>query len=357
MKMTNRIKVLTGLLLLTAVSGGVYGVTAVTAAPKKELFEIKTWTRKDCSLAPWLVTDKLGYFAEEGVKLTYTGETQGPLQIPSIIRGNNDVGAGHANQYGAAIAGGANLVAVVRGGIEPDPSYDPKFRHMWWFVNPGKNPDIKTFADLKKIPGKIKITTLNKGTCTELLNQKLGEKYGIPKDKFEWVTMPDIQAIQALKQGLIHVSSVHPPFYKGMLDAGALKIADSSDAGLGSTAGLSFYWFRRDFVEQHPKEVAGFVRAIKKGQRWANANPEKAAKWVEEVIGVPVTGNHYYAEDATIVEKDLDPWIKFLEDNKITPKGKITAAGIITHQFEQVGNDDKAFKEKQKKSAGKKKKA
>jgi ABC-type nitrate/sulfonate/bicarbonate transport system substrate-binding protein len=355
MKCSCKVKVLTGIIVLAATVGTFYGVKTVTAAPKKELFEMRTWSRKDCSLAPWLVTDKLGYFAEEGIKLVYTGETQGPLQIPSIIRGNNDIGAGHANQYGAAIAGGANLVAVVRGGIEPAPTYDPKFRHMWWFVNSSKTPDIKTFADLKKIPGKIKISTLNKGTCTELLNQKLGEKYGIPKDKFEWVTMPDIQAIQALKQGLIHVSSVHPPFYKGMQDSGALKIADSSDAGLGSSAGLSFYWFRKDYVQQHPKEVAGFVRAIKKGQRWANANPEKAAKWVEEVIGVPVTGNHYYAEDSTIVEKDLDPWIHFLEENKIAPKGKITAASIVTHQFEQIGNDDKAFQEKLKKKSIKKK--
>jgi ABC-type nitrate/sulfonate/bicarbonate transport system substrate-binding protein len=350
----NARRLLIASLALLVAAGSWVGVRSVTAAPQKELFEIRTWSRKDCSLAPWLVTDKLGYFAEEGIKLVYTGETQGPLQIPSIVRGNNDVGAGHANQYGAAIAGGAPLVAVIRGGVEPAPSVDPKFRHMWWFVNPGKTPNVKSFADLKNIPGKIKIGTLNKGTCTELLNQKLSEKYGIPKDKFEWVTMPDIQAIQALKQGLLHVSAVHPPFYKGMQDTGALKIADSSEAGLGSSAGLSFYWFRKDFVQKHPKEVAGFVRALKRGQRWANANPEKTAKWVEEVIGVPVTGNHYYADDATIVEKDLEPWIQFLVDNKIAPKGKITAASIVTHQFEQVGNDDKSLQAKPKKAPKKK---
>jgi ABC-type nitrate/sulfonate/bicarbonate transport system substrate-binding protein len=349
MKISIKARLVAGGMLLAAVAGTVYGVKTVAAEPRKELFEIKTWTRKDCSLAPWLVTDKLGYFADEGIKLVYTGETQGPLQIPSIVKGNNDVGSGHANQYGAAIAGGAPLIAVVRGGIEPAPGYDPRFRHMWWFVNPGKTLGIKTFADLKKMPGKIKISTLNKGTCTELLNQKISERYGIPRDKFEWVTMPDIQAIQALKQGLIHVSAVHPPFYKGMQDAGALKIADSSEAGLGSSAGLSFYWFRKDFVQKYPKEVAGFVRAIKKGQRWANAHPEQAAKWTEEAIGVPVTGNHYYAEDATIVEKDLEPWIKFLEDNRIAPKGKITAASIVTHQFENYGNDDKVYQQRLKK--------
>ena len=33
------------------------------------------------------------------------------------------------------------------------------------------------------------------------------------------------------------------------------------------------------------------MRAIKRGQRWANAHPDKTAKWTEEAIGVPVNGN------------------------------------------------------------------
>jgi len=139
-----------------------------------------------------------------------------------------------------------------------------------------------------------------------------------------------------------------------MTDAGAVKVADSTDTGLGSAAGLSFYWFTDDFIKKNPQAVAGFVRAIKKGQRWANAHPEQTAKWVEEAIGVPVTGNHYYAEDATIVEREIDPWIKGVEDAGVVPKGKITSASIVTHQFEAYGNDDKAYKDKLKKKAKKK---
>jgi ABC-type nitrate/sulfonate/bicarbonate transport system substrate-binding protein len=341
--------ILGGLFAAVAVIGAVAGMQSVQAAPRKELVEIKTWTRKDCSLAPWLVTEKLGYFAEEGVKLVYTGETQPALQIPSLIRSNNDVGSGHPNQYGIAIAGGAKLKAVVRGGIEPAPSVDPKFRHMWWFINPHKHPNVKSFADLKNLPGKIKVSTITKNICADFETKLLAQKYGVPVDKIEWVTMPDIQAIQALKQGLIDISPVHPPFYKGMNDSGAIKVADSSDTGLGTSAGLSFYWFTEDFIKKHPQAVAGFVRAIKKGQRWANAHPEQTAKWTEEAIGVPVNGNHYYAEDATIVEKEIDPWIKGVEDAGVVPKGKITSASIITHQFEAIGNDDKVYQDKLKK--------
>jgi ABC-type nitrate/sulfonate/bicarbonate transport system substrate-binding protein len=343
--------------LAVVVTSALFFGSRAQAAPQKEAFVIKTPTLKNCGLAPWLVTDRLGYFAEEGIKIQYTGETQPALVVPSIIKGNNDVSSAHPNTLAVARAGGAKLIGVVRGGIEPAPSVDPKFRHMWFFVNPAKHPNVKTFADLKNIPGKLKIASSSKNICTDFIVGKLADKYGIPRDKFEWVSMPDIQGIQALRQKLLDVGTAHPPFFKGNTDAGAIKIADSTEAGLGETVGLTYYYFREDFVKEHPKEIAGFVRAIKKGQRWANANPEKTAKWVEEVIGVPVTGNHFYAEDASIVTAQNDVWIKDLEDNKVIPKGKVTSASLITTQFIAAGNDDKAYQDKLKKQKnnGKKK--
>ena len=61
----------------------------------------------------------MGYLAEEGIKLEYTGETQPALQIPSILRGNNDVGNFHPNTIAVAKAGGAQITGVVQCGIEP----------------------------------------------------------------------------------------------------------------------------------------------------------------------------------------------------------------------------------------------
>ncbi|MCX7745384.1 MAG: ABC transporter substrate-binding protein [Clostridia bacterium] len=306
---------------------------------EEKLDELRTWSRKDCSLAPWLVTDKLGYFKEQGIKLVFTGELQANQQIASIISGDNDVASTHPNSLAVAVNGGAKLVGVSRGIIEPDESIDPKFRHMWWFVNPAKHPDIKTFADLKNIKGKIKITSTTKNICTDFLNNALANKFGIPIDKFEWVTMPDIQAIQALKQGLIDIAPVHPPFYKGMEDAGALKIADSYETGLGALAGLTTYYFRDDFIKENQDLVKRFVKAISKGQRYANEHPDEVAKWTSEAIGVPVTGNHWYSDDTTIDETQFIPWIKQLEENKVIPDGKIKPSDLVVHVFEKYGNE------------------
>jgi ABC-type nitrate/sulfonate/bicarbonate transport system substrate-binding protein len=328
----------TAVLAAIAVVGvGLFVEPAVQAKSEKELFSIKTWTRKDCSVTPWTVADRLGFLAEEGIKLEYTGETQPPLQIPSILRGNNDVGTFHPNTIAVAKAGGAQITGVVQGGIEPtDPKIPEKLRHMFWYVNPTKRPEIKSFADLKKIPGKIKISTITKNICADFETNLLADKYGIPRDKFEWVTMPDVQAIQALKGGLVDISMVHPPFYKGMADSGARKVADTFETGLGASAGLTYYIFRDDFIKKNPEQVAAFARAVTKAQKWANENPEKAQKLTEEAIGVPVTGNHWYSTQTRIDEKLAGPWIKDLEDNRVIPKGKVTTASLVTHEIEKI---------------------
>jgi ABC-type nitrate/sulfonate/bicarbonate transport system substrate-binding protein len=316
--------------------------TKVAAQSGKEPFVIKTWSAKDCSVTPWVVTDRLGFFTEEGIKIVYTGETQPALQIPSILRGDNDVRSFHPNTIAVAKAGGAKITGVAEGDIEPtDKRIEPKFRHMWWFVNPKKHPNVKSFADLKNIPGKIKVSTITNNICADFETNLLADKYGIPRNKIEWVTMPDVQAIQALKQGLLDLSEVHPPFYKGMVEAGARKIADTNETGLGAAAGITYYVFRDDFIKKNPDKVAAFARAIVKGQRWANSHPVEAAKLTQEAIGVPVNGYHYYSESLKVDESLASRWLKDLEESKVIPKGKVTTATLVTHDIEKINSSRK----------------
>jgi ABC-type nitrate/sulfonate/bicarbonate transport system substrate-binding protein len=312
-------------------------VNNVAAQPGKDPFIIKTWSAKDCSVTPWVVTDRLGFFAEEGIKIAYTGETQPALQIPSILRGDNDVRSFHPNTLAVAKAGGAKITGIAEGDIEPtDKRIDPKFRHMWWFVNSRKHPNVKSFADLKNIPGKIKVATITTNICADFETNLLADKYGIPRSKFEWVTMPDVQAIQALKLGLLDLSEVHPPFYKGMVEAGARKIADTSETGLGAAAGITYYTFRDDFIKKNPDKVAAFVRAIIRGQRWANGHPAEAAKFTAEAIGVPVNGYHYYSDSLKIDGNLASRWLTDLEENRVIPRGKVTTATLVTHVIEKI---------------------
>jgi len=297
------------------------------------LIPLRTISQTACSSTPYIVADQLGFFKEEGLKIVYTGDTQPNQIIPSILNGNNDLYNAHPNSLAVAIAGGAKIKGVVKAGIDPLPDQDPKLRHMNWYVNPNVTPGIKNFADLNKLEGKLKFSIITNNQCSDFLANAIADHNGVARNKIEWVTMPDVQAVQALKQGLVAVSGVHPPFYKLMEDAGMVKIADSLDAGFGQAGGVGYYYFTTDFIEKNPEVVRKFSRAIVKAQVWANGHPEEARKMTEDWIKVPVSATHYYAADKDISPDMVKPWIEDLENAGVIPKGKVTVEDLVDVRF------------------------
>ncbi len=317
-------------------SNQIVAASGTSAAEAKDLFPLRTHTRKDCTLAPVLVADKKGFFAEEGLKLVFTGELTDAEVLPSILNGNNDFADSHPNGLALKINGGARVIGVERSIIEPSADKDIRLRHMWYYTN--TKSGVKAWADLKnyKIGEKIKVGGWP-NSCEDLIANTVFDNLGIPRDRFEWITFEtDLERVQALKQGLIDVTMVHPPFYDAAEEAGLVKIGDSSDAGLGEAAGAYLYYFSIDFVEKHPEQIKGFVRAMIKAQKWANANTEQTAKWTGEFIGMEVKGNHYYSETSKINEVSIKPWIDDLLKNGILKQGDLGSkvTDVITHEFE-----------------------
>ncbi|MBN7773347.1 ABC transporter substrate-binding protein [Clostridium aminobutyricum] len=313
---------------------------ASTGVSDDELFPLRTNTRKDCTLAPVLVADKLGFFKEEGLKLVFTGELTQAQILPSVLNGNNDFSDGHPNDLALKINGGANIIGVERSIIEPPSSVDKKLRHMRYYVN--ESSGIKNWDDLKAAIAKLpKGKTLKAGgwpsTCEDFVLNNILDKNGIQRSSLEWTTFEtDLEKIQALKQGLIDITLVHPPFFDAAAEAGLIQIGDSSDSTLGEAAGTYLYYFTTDFVEEHPEQVKGFVRAMLKAQKWANAHVEETAKLTGDYIGIEVKGNHYYAETSKISDKAIQPWIDDLIKTGLIKEGEpgSKVSDVVTHEFE-----------------------
>jgi hypothetical protein len=89
-------------------------------------------------------------------------------------------------------------------------------------------------------------------------------------------------------------------------------------------------------IREHPKEIAAFVRAMRKAQEWANGHPVEAAKYTEDEIGVPVAGNHYYSTSLAVNENYAAPWLEDLEKSGVIPAGKVTLASLVTHDIEKI---------------------
>lgn len=301
------------------------------------LFPIKTATRKDCTLAPFLVADTKGFFKEEGLKLVFTGELSNDAVTPSILSGDNDVADTHPNALALKVYGGSKIKAVGRSIIEPGPEVDPKLRHMRFYVNKDAvAAGVKTWNDLTNYKGNEKLKSAGyNNTCEDFIPNKISDAKGVSRDKFEWITFEeDLQKIQALKLGQVDIIGVHPPFFDAAEEAGLTQIADSSDAGLGEATGVYLYYFSDSFIEKNSDKVAAFVRAMTKAQKWANANVEETAKLTSQFIGTEVKGNHYYSETTEINEETIKPWIEDLENTGAIPKESIKVNDIITHKFE-----------------------
>jgi ABC-type nitrate/sulfonate/bicarbonate transport system substrate-binding protein len=305
----------------------------------QQVYQIKTWTNVDCTAAPYIVAEHLNLFKEVGIELIYTGETQGPQKIPSILSGDNDVGTGHPNTVALARQGGATIRGIARSIIEPPESItDIHLQHMWWVSD--KNGPIQKLEDVKKLGRKLKLQLIQRNTCTDFLTDILWQNIGFNRDQVEYITIPDVEGVQALKQGLVDIATPHPPFFQAIEETGISNILTTSRQIAGEAAGTYLYYFTDDFIKKNPEPIKLFVKAIKKAERWANDNPAQTAKWTEEAIGVPVRANHYYARNAVIDDAQIQLWIDGCIASGALPKDtKITVGDVITHEFDQFGNE------------------
>ncbi|MDR3137222.1 MAG: ABC transporter substrate-binding protein [Coriobacteriales bacterium] len=303
----------------------------------KELVELYTYTRTDCGITPYLVADQKGFFAEEGIKLVYTGTIGYDQQLATVVSGQNDLGDAHPNELALFVQGGAPVKGVSRDDIEPLDDALAEHRHMKYFVV--EDSPIQAWEDLLTYEGGSGEILINGHipSCTTFVPGAIFDNYGISRDRLTTVTFEsDRESLQAVSQGDITIAQVHPPFYRLAEESGLRQIGDSFDAGLGATTGTAFYYFSNQFIEEHPDLVQKFVNAITKAQIWANKpqNFDEAAQITAEALNVEATVTHYYADDTLVIDHEVQPWIDDLEVSGFLKEGEIKVADIVTHQFE-----------------------
>jgi ABC-type nitrate/sulfonate/bicarbonate transport system substrate-binding protein len=282
----------------------------------------------------------MGFFKEEGIEVVYTGELTSAQRFSSMLSGDNDIGGGHPNAIAVARAGGAPLRGVARGDTEPGWDInDPYLVHMWWVSN--KNGPLQTIEDIKNFPGKIKMQSISRNQCQEFMTDILLERLGIPKEKIEYILLPDIEGILALKQGLVDIATPHPPFFKPIQDTGIANVLITSREIAGLEGATTLWAFTDEFIKNNPEAVKRFVKAIKRAERWNNDNPEKSAEWTAEAIGVPVLANHYHSRTGVIDEAGIQVWIDgAIRGGALPPDTPIKPEDFITHEFEHYGDEE-----------------
>jgi len=326
------------LLVVTGIGVGSYlgrvqNSGATTTAEGKKLVEIRTYTRQDCGVTPYLVADQEGFFAEQGLKIIFTGTVDYPQQLASILNGNNDIGDAHPNELAMFIKGGATVKGVSRDDLEPMKPQDAQYRHMRYYVS--KNSPIKSWEDIKKY--KVGQKILMNGTipsCTTFVPSIIFDRYALDRTRLKFVSFDsDQQALQAVEQGDIDIAEVHPPYYHLAKETGLVQIGDSSDSAMGPGTAVALYFFSDKYLKEHPDRVQGFVNAITKAQIWALHHHEEAAAMTSKALNLTATGTHYYASDTAVPEDELQPWIDDLVKGGFLKKNELKPADLVTHQF------------------------
>jgi ABC-type nitrate/sulfonate/bicarbonate transport system substrate-binding protein len=314
----------------------------------KKIYTLKTWSMVNCEGTRFFVAEKMGFFTEAGLKIIYTGETQPPQRIASIINGNNDIGLGHPNLIAVAREGGAPIRGVIRSIIEPPDSIDDiHLQHMWWISN--KNGPYQSWEDVKAASDKgkkIKIQVASINNCSDFLTDIIVDKFKLNKKNIEYITIPDVEGVLSLKRQLVDIIAPHPPYFKAAEETGVANILITSRNVAGKYSGTSLIYFSDKFINnpENKEAIKRFVKAIKKAERYANDNPEQASEWTAEALGVPVQANHYYARSAVIDDAEIQFWIDgSIKSGTLPADTKIKVSDVITHEFDQYGNEEDAI--------------
>jgi ABC-type nitrate/sulfonate/bicarbonate transport system substrate-binding protein len=140
-------------------------------------------------------------------------------------------------------------------------------------------------------------------------------KYGIQdqKNAAEQVIIKESVIEQALRQGDIDVALVHktPEYY---VRSGEFRVLFSDYDIWENRGGGTPFFFRLDFIEQHPEVIRGFVTAMAQTVNWANDHPLENREITARRTNSDVNAitERYYAPNGIIKAESVEVWIDLL---------------------------------------------
>lgn len=307
--------------------------SGVYAAETKDDYTLKASVNKDCTGTPWFVGVEKGFFKDAGVNFVDVGQIAGPARNLALTSRQIDVEDVDPQQLINLLKAGVKVKGVAQSGDEPTDG-DINKEHMHWVVL--ENSSLKTPEDIAKQDKVVKIGVIAEGICADTQNNALLRKYNIPKDKVQYVIIPDPQQEQALRQGLIDIAILHPPFYFAAEKHGGVRILAASKDAFKGAGGTTLLVFREDFIKEHPETVRRFAKGYKNTEKWVNENREDAGKLTAKDIGLTEAAVHYYSSTGKVNEAQLQYWIDALvADGQIKP-GEYKPSDLYTDEFKDT---------------------
>jgi NitT/TauT family transport system substrate-binding protein len=226
---------------------------------------------------PLTLTERLGYFKEEGLNVTITDFGGGSKALQSLIGGSADVVTGAYEHTIRMQAKGQDIVAVLELG---------RFPGIVLGVRKDKAASVKSFKDLKG----MKVGVTAPGSSTNFfVNALIGREGLKPEDIAVIGVGAGMSAVAAMKKGDIDaISNLDPVMTKLEQDGDIKVIADTrTEEGnmklFGGNNPAAVVYLKRDFITKNPVTTQHIVNAFYKTLKWLEkATPDDIAKTVPE---------------------------------------------------------------------------
>jgi NitT/TauT family transport system substrate-binding protein len=212
------------------------------------------------------LTQRLGYFAAQGLDVTLIDEASGQSSENEVLAGQVDGGSGSYNHTIELQAAGKNMEAVVLLNIAPGEAE---------IVSAKAASQIHSVSDLK---GKnLGVTELGSGTQT--LTTALLHKVGITADQVHFIPVGAGDTfIAALQQGKIDAGMTTEPTISRIVSSGVGKVLvdlrspQSTQAALGGPYPFICLFMNNSYVSSHQNVVQKLVNAYVKTLKWMHTH-------------------------------------------------------------------------------------
>jgi NitT/TauT family transport system substrate-binding protein len=208
------------------------------------------------------LTQRLGYFAQEGLDVTLIDEASGQSSEDSVLAGQVDAGSGSYNHTIELQALGKKMMSVVQLGIAPGEAE---------MVSAKEAGQIHSAKDL--VGKNLGVTELGSGTQT--LTTILLHNAGISASQVHFVPVGAGDTfIAAMQQGKIDAGMTTEPTISRLLSTGVgkvlydLRTPESTQAALGGPYPFICVFMTNDYVNSHKDVVQKMVNAYVKTLRW-----------------------------------------------------------------------------------------
>jgi NitT/TauT family transport system substrate-binding protein len=309
------------LLLCVVAFAAVSGVMArgsrqVEAPDDDYVVSIGYGTTGGLCAAPFYIAIEKGYYEEEGVKWEKYNVEPGTL-MQLLTTGQVDAG------YNLL----ATLIQPLANGLDVKIPLALHTGCVKVLVRP--DSDIKTVADLK---GK-KIGTDGMATSSTVIPQRYLAELGInasgDNSEVEWVIYPVTELPLALERGLVDAIGLGDPRAQIVENSGQGRvIINSATDDYLKNEFCCVTPLRTEFVEKRPAVAAAFIRAIQKGAKFVQDNPDETARILQE--------KNYVAGEAEVNAQILRTY-----DYRATVSGALTAIDRNARDLQRIGLVDK----------------